>query len=390
MNIYILDDQDENRILISHIIKHYTPHDVYSFSTGDALLEQLKRGVGEPDLFLLDILMAEMDGFEVARHIQENQIYSDVPIIFITALNDKESLIRGFQSGGCDYISKPFSKEELLARIRVHLNLRKSLLELKNYSLELKKDNELFLIRGKELRSLYHILQHGMEALSLGDFFREVVENIIPEAFTFSRKPLVFIKYRDQVYHNARAGEKPPQYSIKAPFLIQGREEGALVVGFQSGKREIFSEFEQKLIFLFAEKINRVIEQFEKGSVLRYDVFLLRKALEVMEKRGYILFSASHQVIAHNEAFLNIFGIFPEMTANKEKGSVYTREELTRLIKPEIKKVLKTFLEDDSRNKISITTGNGSKYILLNVPIEDEGIVTGKLWILEQEKEQNG
>ena len=383
MNIYILDDQEENRALISHIIKHETSHEVYDFATGDALLKYLERGVGEPDLFLLDILMAEMDGFEVARHIKKDERYSDIPIIFLTALSDKESLARGFQSGGSDYISKPFSKEELLARISVHLNLRKSLRELKNHSLELEKDKELFLIRGKELRGLYHILQHGMEDPSLEDFIRETVRNIIPGTFSSSRNPLVFIKYRGEVFHNAREGEQPPRYSIKAPLLIQGKEEGALVVGFQSGKRENSAEFERQLIYLFAEKIGMVLEHLEKESLLRYDVFLLRKTLDFMEERGYLLFSASHHVIAHNDAFLNAFEITPD-------GKVYTREELSGLLQPQVKKVLKMFLDEDSRNSIPITARNGTEYQLLSVPLEDNGIVTGKLWILEKEKETNG
>ncbi|MBN2726089.1 response regulator [Candidatus Mcinerneyibacteriota bacterium] len=388
MNIYILDDQEENRALISHIIKHHTSHEVYEFSTGEALLKYLEREAGQPDLFLLDILMAEMDGFEVARRIKKDERFSDIPVIFLTALSDKDSVAKGFESGGSDYISKPFSKEELLARITVHLNLRQSLRELKNHSLELEKDNELFLIRGKELRSLYHILQQGMEESSLDDFFREVVSNIIPGAFSSSRNPMVFIKYRGEVFHNTSEGEKPPQYSVKAPLMIQGREEGALVVGFQSGKRENSVEYERKLIFLFAEKITRVIEHFEKESLLRYDVFLLRKALDFMEKRGYILFSVSHHVIAHNETFLEAFGISRDLT--KEKGRVYTREELSGLLKPEVKKVLKMFLEEDSRNKIPVTAQNGNEYTLLSLPLEDEGIVTGKLWILENEKESDG
>ncbi len=73
-----------------------------------------------------------------------------------------------------------------------------------------------------------------------------------------------------------------------------------------------------------------------------------------------------------------------------EKGRVYTREELSGLLKPEVKKVLKMFLEEDSRNKIPVTTQNGNEYTLLSLPLEDEGIVTGKLWILENEKESDG
>lgn len=82
------------------------------------------------DLILLDVILPDIDGFEVCSHLKANQQTQDIPIIFLTAKREKESIIKGFQLGAVDYIPKPFSKEELLARVNFHLTLRKTQEEL--------------------------------------------------------------------------------------------------------------------------------------------------------------------------------------------------------------------------------------------------------------------
>jgi len=77
------------------------------------------------DLILLDIILPDIDGFEVCSHLKANPQTQDIPIIFLTAKKEKDSIIQGFNLGAVDYIPKPFSKEELLARVNLHLTLRK-------------------------------------------------------------------------------------------------------------------------------------------------------------------------------------------------------------------------------------------------------------------------
>ncbi|MDX2414348.1 MAG: response regulator, partial [Bacteroidales bacterium] len=82
------------------------------------------------DLVLLDIMMPALDGYETCRIIRERKDLDDMPVIFITAKMDKESIVKGFNAGAQDYISKPFDMQELLARVRTHLELRISKLKL--------------------------------------------------------------------------------------------------------------------------------------------------------------------------------------------------------------------------------------------------------------------
>ena len=89
---------------------------------GKNALEWLK--INTVDLILLDVMMPGLDGFDTCRLLKENQTLADIPIIFLTARTEINDIVTGFNLGGVDYISKPFSKEELLVRVRNHVQLK--------------------------------------------------------------------------------------------------------------------------------------------------------------------------------------------------------------------------------------------------------------------------
>jgi len=124
-NILIVDDEEKNRALLASIFSIYSKFNIMLAPDGKTLiemLESLKETI--PDIILLDVMMPLMDGFEVAKKLKNNSIYKDIPIIFITALAETENLVKGFISGGVDYITKPFNSDELIARVNVHLQLK--------------------------------------------------------------------------------------------------------------------------------------------------------------------------------------------------------------------------------------------------------------------------
>jgi putative two-component system response regulator len=112
----------------------------FSYAThgaeGLSLLKQ-KDKAAQVDLILLDIMMPEMDGFDVCRKIKTNPKIKEIPIIFLTAKTDVESISKGFSLGAVDYISKPFHADELLARVKTHTQLyhSKKLLQQNNLDL---------------------------------------------------------------------------------------------------------------------------------------------------------------------------------------------------------------------------------------------------------------
>ena len=84
----------------------------------------------KPDLVLLDVMMPDMDGYEVCRRLKENPDLQNIPVIFITAKGDIEDVVEGFEAGAVDFIMKPFRQEEVLARVRTHLTLSAALKKL--------------------------------------------------------------------------------------------------------------------------------------------------------------------------------------------------------------------------------------------------------------------
>ena len=85
----------------------------------------------KPDLILLDVTMPEIDGFEVCEILKNDENTKHIPIIFLTAKADMDSIIKGFETGGQDYITKPFNSAELLARVNTHILLREQKKQLK-------------------------------------------------------------------------------------------------------------------------------------------------------------------------------------------------------------------------------------------------------------------
>jgi len=92
------------------------------------------------DLILLDVMMPDMDGFAVCEQLRKNSVNKDVPLIFVTAKNLTESIVKGFEMGATDYVTKPFNGAELLARVKTHLELFRSREELKKVNRQLKNE----------------------------------------------------------------------------------------------------------------------------------------------------------------------------------------------------------------------------------------------------------
>ena len=95
----------------------------------------------EPDLVLLDVKMPGMDGYQVCRALKSDPENADVPVIFISGLEDTIDKVRGFEAGGVDFITKPFQAEEVFARVETHLNLRHLTRELKRQNILLKEES---------------------------------------------------------------------------------------------------------------------------------------------------------------------------------------------------------------------------------------------------------
>lgn len=181
-HLLIVDDVAENIQVAMNILRE----DGYDFTyatSGKKALEILEQRGSTIDLILLDIMMPEMSGFEVCKKLKEESLWANIPVIFVTARSDIESITQGFELGGYDYVTKPFHGSELIARVKTHVQLFKAqkALQAQNIHLERKTNyvEERFLTElEKSQKELICILIELMEYSSdeTGKHIRRIAE----------------------------------------------------------------------------------------------------------------------------------------------------------------------------------------------------------------------
>ncbi|WP_371414905.1 HD domain-containing phosphohydrolase [Hydrogenovibrio sp. JE_KL2] len=179
-HILIVDDVSENIQVAMNILKEGN----YQFSfalNGEKALALVEEN--DFDLILLDIMMPGLNGFEVCSRLKRNPMTSDIPVIFLTAKVDIDSISQGFKLGAVDYITKPFHAEELIARVKNHLELftAKKLLKQHNIALQnslISKEKRFTTELEENQKEMIYVLTELMEATSdeTGRHIRRVAE----------------------------------------------------------------------------------------------------------------------------------------------------------------------------------------------------------------------
>ncbi len=142
-SILIVDDQPVNIQLIGALLRPY-----YKLYIADDGFKAMQVAIDKlPDLILLDVMMPGKSGYEVIQELKTNSITANIPVIFLTARADSEDIVHGFTLGGVDYITKPFNQNEILARIKTHL-------DLKNYRDTINTQNDLLNKQNTELSEI--------------------------------------------------------------------------------------------------------------------------------------------------------------------------------------------------------------------------------------------
>jgi DNA-binding response OmpR family regulator len=162
-NILIVDDIATNIQVLGSILDK-KGYEISYATDGLQALDMIKEE--EYDLILLDIMMPNMDGFEVCRRIHQMPGKAAIPVIFLTARNEKHDVIEGLNVGAVDYVTKPFNSEELLARVSTHV-------QLKSAKDRITRQNEELSAQNQQLQQLNNELKTALEHI-------KKLEGIIP------------------------------------------------------------------------------------------------------------------------------------------------------------------------------------------------------------------
>lgn len=164
--ILAVDDVVANIVLLNMMLVR-AGFNVVKTSDSTQVIELAKQH--HPDLFILDIMMPKLDGFALAQMIKNDEEFADTPIIFLTAFEDKDTMMKGFQVGASDYLTKPFEQDILLARVRSQLKivLSRKVIEYKNEQLKeiIYGRDKMYSVIAHDLRSPLGTIKMSLKAL---------------------------------------------------------------------------------------------------------------------------------------------------------------------------------------------------------------------------------
>ncbi len=173
--ILIVDDVPDHLLLLCTLLEEQG-YRVYLACEGASILKKVDNL--QPDLILLDICLSEMDGYQICYHLKNNSNTQDIPIIFISALEDIKNKIKGFKMGGADYITKPFQVEEVIARIENQLIIQQQKNELNILQKELLEKNKILERKNSHLELLLQLIKVMNSAEMIDDAIAEVLKQV--------------------------------------------------------------------------------------------------------------------------------------------------------------------------------------------------------------------
>ena len=217
--LLIVDDKPQNLRLISDFLAEHG-FDLMLTRSGAQALD--KARLATPDLVLLDVRMPDMDGFEVCRRLKADARTANVPVIFMTAVDDTAHKVEGFVLGAVDYITKPIQREELLARIQHHLQLHRLQAELVSKSRDLASKNA-------ELEAYGHTIAHSLKTpLAAANRFLDILykfkaENLSEEQRHLLHQAISALAQTGEVVDALLLLSTVAQQSVDAQPLDMGR-----------------------------------------------------------------------------------------------------------------------------------------------------------------------
>jgi len=251
--ILVVDDVPVNIQLLNTYLTA-EGHEVISAGDGDKAIEVAKAS--KPDLILLDVMMPKMNGFDVCRYLKTDPETKFIPVIMVTALNELEDKIKGMDSGADDFLSKPFNKLELLARVRSLLRIKYLHDELQQKVEELQKAKE-------ELRQL--AITDGLTGLYNYRYFKEQLQQELSRAVRHGLNvSLIMIDIDHFKHYNDTNGHPAGDVILKSIGGLLRDNIRNIDLAARYGGEEfslVLIETNKAAAKIVAEKIRRLIER---------------------------------------------------------------------------------------------------------------------------------
>jgi two-component system sensor histidine kinase/response regulator len=378
-NILVVDDKPSNLHFFSKILTEK------GYKVRRAISGQLALNGAidaPPDLILLDIIMPHMDGYEVCRRLKATPETRDIPVIFLSALNEAFDKVKAFAVGGIDYVAKPFQVEEVLARIEIQLTVQRLSKLLKEQNTQLKKEVDFRQQTEEQLRHKsqdlanfsYHLKQlHRLNTTSYNNFeelftdyiqtgckifsfptgiISEVVNSTykicaVESCFDFLAPNTIFalddtccaevVDSKKTVAHaqinkiiptlSPTVYWKPKSY-FGTPIIVNGKIYGTLSFSSTQDRVQSFTSQEQELIELMAQDLGRLISNYQiqlKRQQAEKQLVLLKRAISA-SNNGIIISNAqeiNHPIVYVNSGFEKITGYSEAEVLGKNYDFLY-------------------------------------------------------------------